>query len=399
MDKNKLEIAAIQGFLDFVKQNAKDFDAGSGNKLIYTGDKESLNSILKTFGVTTSESLEGTQVLFGTLTPGFKPVFARWIDQTITPENAKESFFVLDTSGNYVFIEGGRLAEAFGDPGFENEVINKLIYYRIYSALARDNFSDHHNRANEEFVLYSSAKGVIRIQYSTAAPSIKNSRFPEQSTDNLIELLNDTQYKAYFVNAVFTLFKGEPTVSLTDISNSSDSLVKMINRDYELVLKQFDFDKFKDSLLKEKEKYFTSIRQILSTVYGQLIGIPLSISASVFATYKVNDDWVTLLLVGVGFLFYVLIYIKIQLDYRRDLIDLRTDFERDFEVIKTRSGLPRDMITEERNKVLKRISRVIRTIYLLIGIIVVLACTFFTFLTIQLLKTIADLYLFHWALS
>ncbi len=93
---------------------------------------------------------------------------------------------------------------------------------------------------------------------------------------------------------------------------------------------------YKDSLYKEKEKYFLSIREIINKIFSQAVGIPISISATVFASYKVSDDNLMLLIVLLTFFIYVVFYIKIQLIYRADIGELKNDFTKDFDVIKSK---------------------------------------------------------------
>jgi hypothetical protein len=366
-DLNLRDVTTLSRLL---KEHEGFFVVTHQRKLIYTGHAPEVSEELKNIGARLYEDPDGLVVELSPIRERYTIIFYNWIDQDIDSSSLTRSIVLLTLTGAFLILEQGVLQQSSGDHGLETEINNLFRYYKLCTFLESDTFCDHYNTIREEYVFYSSSQGVIRIHYTTVAPRIKIADY-SNGLDSLIGLLGDHHYKIYFVNSLFQIAQGKPVIELADLLAIADHLVAIIRRDYELALKQFDFEKFKDRLLKEKEKYFASIREILSKVFSQLIGIPISISATAFATYRVQHETITLVMILVGFLFYIIYYVKIQSIYRKDILDLQVDFEKDFEIIKTKSGLPADIIEQENNKVRRKLTQTKSMItFLICGILV-----------------------------
>lgn len=297
--------------------------------------------------------------------------YSEALSSDITFNDVYGDFFVFDRSGTFVKFQSSDLG--FTCYGKENKELllhirNTVAYYRIFNFLRADDFCDYFNDANNEIVIYSSVNGVFKIKYDTI-PVIDFGKDIENDVNKLIEIAQPIQLTPFFKNSIFTLSNGTGIVNLKQIIAESEILVSITKRDYELVAKKFDFEKFKDSLYKEKGKYFTNIREIVNKIFGQAVGIPISISATVFATYKVSDDVFMLFIVLLAFLVYQMFYIRIQLVYRADIIELKDDFIKDFEIIKNDSGLSPVLIETQGSKILGKIDSSISMIFWLIAIV------------------------------
>ncbi len=283
-----------------------------------------------------------------------------------------KDFVILSNTGEYYYYQAEKKsveASTSASADFLTKCKNIFSYYILYDFLKSEDFSDHHNDANSEIVIYSSSKGIFRIIYDSL-PIIEDSKDIAAKITKLISRVEPVQIRSFFKNALFTFSNGKGIISINEIINKTDELIDTAERDFELASKQFDFDKFRDSLHKEKEKYFNSIRDIINKIFSQAIGIPISITATVFATYKVNDDNVMLSIVLSAFLLYVCFYIKIQLVYKADIKELKNDFLNDFEIIKSKSGLPEKDINSEKSEVDRKLNSSLSMINWLIGTVI-----------------------------
>jgi hypothetical protein len=249
---------------------------------------------------------------------------------------------------------------------------NTISYFRLFNLFKSEAFCDYYNDANTEIVIYSSINGIIKIKYD-AIPTIATQIDFSSKIIGLIEKASSLEISPFFKNALFTVSKGSGIIQLNDIIAQAEEVIAITKRDYELVSKKFDFEKFRDSLYKEKEKFFSNIRDIVSKIFGQAVGIPISISASVFATYKVSGEPVMLLLVWLAFGFYTGFYIKIQFIYKADLIEVEKDIEEAFLLMNTRSGLEPNVIEAEKNKIERKIKSTKQIIDWLISLVAFLS--------------------------
>lgn len=332
-------------------------------------------------------------------------------DKLILINNIKSLFSSSDIEKDTVFFTSigtfiyysKSTKEFFSDTELDNneerKIKNTYAYYNLYNFLKSSSFSNHYNDADKEIIFYSSTKGIYKVHYDKYCPDFL-CLYIQDNVSNLLKLLEQNQHKIYFINSLFSFQEGVLEIDLKDLIINSSRFIDYTIRDFELVLKQFDFDKFRDSLYKEKDKYFNNIREIVNKIFSQAIGIPISISASIYATYKIGDDSLMLLLVMLAFITYTVFYIKIQFFYKSDIIELKGDFANDFEIIKTKSGLTPSLIEKEKVKIENKISKSLTLLNWLIGIVTglgLLVCLYIIYQvskseTICLIKLILKLF-------
>ena len=298
----------------------------------------------------------------------FPQAVARLVDTT------EKVLLILDKNGDFSFNNKDNVLEHNTNctPEFKVFCRNAYAYYRLYNFLKSADFANHHNSANNEIVIYSPSKGILKITYDNI-PKIDSSIDRTDVTKKLIDTATQPQMKSFFQNALFIFSQERGSIGLDEIIDKALDIINVTKRDFDLVSKQFDFDKFKDSLFKEKEKYFSNIREIIGKIFSQAIGVPISISAAVFSAYKVSDDKFMLWIVLVAFAIYTAFYIKIQFIYLSDLSEIKSDFQNDFEIIKEKSGLDKEVIKAEKKKIEGKLSKSITIVRWLIAIVLILA--------------------------
>lgn len=301
-----------------------------------------------------------------------------------------EEFSILSITGNYCHHNknaGSLEFDGASSNEFQLHCTNVFNYFKLYNYFKSTEFANHQNDANNEIIFYSEVNGIFKIKYKTP-PSLRFSESISSSVANILDISSKPEFKPFFKNSLFGFAKvtNDITVfemSIDDIIINSNKILEVTLRDYELASKKFDFKKFKDSLLNERDRYFESIRDIVNKIFSQAIGIPISISATVFASYKVSDDLIVLFIVLLAFLTYVVFYIRLQFVYKNNISELRQDFEYEFEIIKINSGLESDEIEKEKAKIIKRISEtetIINSLIIVIMVLCILVITYITYL-------------------
>lgn len=376
------DILAIQNTAIFLKREGAKINLPRPSRIIYSGNRADIESDINSLGVVGSDDPDGTVLTFSAISKSYNVIFLKWIGQEFTAANCTKDTVFFDLNGDYAVQLSSKVV-SYSNDNFRNTIENVIAYNLLIWTLSEDKVSDHHNIAGKQFVFYSSTKGVIKITYQSPAP-LDSVKIELPTIHSLIGSIKSLAHKIHFINGLFKVANEKPIVPLATVISNADLLDAIIKRDYEIAIKQFDFDKFKDNLLKEKDKYFNSIREIVNKVFGQLIGIPVSISASAFATYKVENESSTLFLILLGFTFYVFLYIKIQMSYLADLGDIQTDFDRDFKEIKLKSGLDGKVIQTESDKIEKKIKKTTSMIRVMIFGISILGGTFTLYLLNQL---------------
>ena len=237
------------------------------------------------------------------------------------------------------------------------EKTNLLVENTVSYLNLKEKFSllaDYQNTANNEFVFYTSTKGIYRLSYPNITPNFSVN--VKNHIEGLLFKLESPDFKLFFVNELFDFLKDskEPIVSLIQ---NIQSIVSSAERNHQLYIKNFSFEEFRNKLQSEKTHYFNSIREILGKVLNQLISIPISLSAVVFTVYKIESVF-PLIIILIGYLVYLLYFIKFQGIYFSDIKEIYSDFQKDFNEIKDKSGIPIEEISIEEQKIIRRISNI-----------------------------------------
>lgn len=366
-DSNELE-AKITSLLKFFEE-AKAITFKDGGYFVPRNEEH----LLTTFDIPNEPDGESLKVLIKKFLSPSRTTLAPILNSEVKPDDLNNDFLVVDALKKTIIkITGGRDLNIFGNTNASLLLYtrNILAYYRLYNFLKDKEFGDYHNDADNQIVIYSSAKGIYKITYPTI-PVIDQTEDITAKVDEFIRYATPLEIKPFLKAAIFTI-TNTGIIPINAIADKALEITLEARRDYDLVLKKFDFETFKNSLYKEKEKYFTNIREIIGKIFSQAVGIPISISAAVFATYKVSDDTLMLFLVLLSFLVYVFFYVKIQLIYKKDIKEIEADFNTDFEIIISSSGLPPDIVEKEKKKIKAKISSSLKMLNYLIGTVVLL---------------------------
>lgn len=265
-------------------------------------------------------------------------------------------------------------------------LISNLINYSLAIEYFKSSqFADYFNGAEKEVIIYSTTKGIFKLLLPSVPPQLDYKVNIENDTKILLRKLENSEYSIHFKNKLFNLDKKLGEDQIVTLINNLGNLVNEAENDYQLQLKNFSFDKLKSDLQKEKEKYFSSLREILSKILGQIVGVPISIAASTFASYKIESVLI-LVLVLVAFFIYVVFAIYFQYIYFKDVKEIDKDFEEDFTKISEKSGLLEADIEKERLKIVRRIKAIKNTIWIFVGSISLLTLLFSFYLIQQILS-------------
>jgi hypothetical protein len=275
-----------------------------------------------------------------------------------------------------------------GLPTTGNGTINYIVTNTVSFLLFQEiilSIADYTNSIVREMVFHTSTKGIFKLKYPAYPVSLDDTKNITPAVQILSSKISDKTFQLFFKNEIADFVKKDIGNSFTDLLIGVQGVVEESDKNVELYLKNFSWETFRSKLYAEKDKYFIALRDILGKIMTQLVAVPISISATIFATYKIESIYV-LVLVMLAFSFYVGFAFYIQTLYYRDTKEIASDFERDFSVIAEKSGLPPGIINTEKDKIRARISSIKRLIYLFSFIVIVLGSLFDFYLAGQVFK-------------
>lgn len=366
---------ALQNLLDVLSAHQASIEMTNG-RFKLTAHSAALLSALEALDVTVADdTLDFSRYLLPRLFSSAN------YQQRIEPFMITTDFAIIQLDGSGVLFFEQQFYELGSAASLLPSISNAIAYYRLYDFLKSPDFADHHNSADQEIIIYSSTKGILKIGYEPIAPEFETGI--ADKVDRVLAALTDQQFRTYFKNSLFDLSEGNHT-TLNAIIIKNKMILSAAKRDLEIALRQFDFEKFRDALYSQKEKFFIDIRDLLAKIYGQIVGIPISITAAVYATYKTEHEVTVPILILISFIVYVVIYLIIQWSYYQDIKEIQTDFLRDFNIIKTQSGLPQQDINQEYDKVDRKITTTLNIAKSLMVAIVLLGISVAIFIAMQI---------------
>lgn len=233
---------------------------------------------------------------------------------------------------------------------------NLLAYGKFRELLESEKITDLPLTAEQKLVLISDNYGINKIDYN---PTInlnldENVNYFKDVEQFENELKKDDVLVEYLKIEIIKQLKNiEYNNQINTLLNSLIYIIENANKEFRVYLKKFSFEELKIKVIEEKEKYFLSLRELLSKIFTQVIAIPVSVTALLIAIEKLDTILLIKLFVG-AYLLVSVFALLIQVYYLFDYIDLNKQFLKEFKIIKADSGLDSKEVEKEKKKVIRR---------------------------------------------
>ena len=275
----------------------------------------------------------------------------------------KAGFLLFDPENQQTFNKDG-ITET--DPFFVN---------CYYCALTLDDFKKNEvfaydNVSNYSLVLHSVEYGVLIVNYRNLLPITDREIHYKENYLNL----RSNEIKKEFSNCVKIhvaeyFSKTSEPYHFSFLIEHLGEILDDARKSYEIFVSGFSFSKLIGEFRQEKEKYFSSIRDVLSGIMDKTVTIPISISAAALAIHDLKTEPLFGILVLAAFLVYtVFTSYLLKISYQEvDEIDASIQEDQ----LKIAAAIKAPLHDSANDKVAKKISTA-RFCILLVQII--LAC-------------------------
>ncbi len=109
-----------------------------------------------------------------------------------------------------------------------------------------------------------------------------------------------------------------------------NDIIYTASQNFEIYLHDLSLENLKNDFIEYKNKYFLLLRESLSKLTNQIIGLPIIISASILGTYKISDSPISVFVVTSVFIIYMFYSIYLLKLQKEDIVDLKNTFNSDF---------------------------------------------------------------------
>jgi len=180
-------------------------------------------------------------------------------------------------------------------------------------------------------------EGKLSISFATGGLELPDDIYLKESLERLQHAFGDSSRNfPKFIKSelIVQLFKYHVNDRMLKFLEEFVAILNIAEQNFEIFLHDLSLENLKKDFIEHKNKYFTQSREILSKLTNQIIGLPITIAASVFSTYKISDSPSTLVIILFVFSLYAIFSIFLLKLQKEDIRDLRSTFLKDYDYIK-----------------------------------------------------------------
>ncbi|TYP92037.1 hypothetical protein LX73_2283 [Fodinibius salinus] len=360
---------------DFLGENTFRFDGGRIQIECEPGERQGLQNYVEGSGFDTRP--EGTDGFSFRLHHDQFDIFFNEDDfkSNFHTSESRRDIYLVQTSINGAIRFSHDEQKALnhdGEPLAYYFFNNYFSYEKVKTILDDSRIVDHKDGSTGQFILLSSKQGKFRLGYNNVTPNFNVNEDLSDKPQKLKDVLeNGNDYFRFLKEVMISRLGTEDKPDRAyNFFVELDSFIEEANRNYEVFLNKFDFAKLRDELRQEKEKYLSSVQELISKLFNKVVSVPISISAAAFALYRVKENSVLSILVVVGYVAYAIFtsyLLKIAWD---DTQEIESDFEDDIDKIESKSPLNEEDIKSVNQKMSRRFNY-LRTSIVLVGVIII----------------------------
>jgi len=196
-------------------------------------------------------------------------------------------------------------------------------------------FIDYFNQDYRKIVLSNlTDKGRIIIKYTNIIPTFDEKINYKNKLNEFINCFNENNnhLPKFLKNSLIeysSRYSDEDRME--NIFNNLNQIVLTAKINFEVYLNNLSIDSIKKDYDEFKSKYFEELSDILSNMTNKIIGLPIGISATLFAVSKIENNPIFLILILLTLivtLFYISLLLKINF---KDVIYISQIYKKDFD--------------------------------------------------------------------
>jgi len=224
--------------------------------------------------------------------------------------------FIFDVDGHYFHYEyeSGNVATDSNQPKIKF-LVHHFRQYKLLldTYLASEGLLYEIKRTSisgDEFVVIS--KGEQKLVTSIRYKIIDKAIFVD---DNISLPISDFQTKilsnewlACYNDTLCQFLDAqlEERRTFSNLFNNFNYIFNLSNKNFQLYILKFSFEKIRKQFKTEKNNYFDSLNTAQDKISSQIISVPISLGASIFSFYQFNSSQLILSLIYIGICIYSL---------------------------------------------------------------------------------------------
>ena len=262
---------------------------------------------------------------------------------------------------------------------FNYDTYQKVLAFILKST----NFVSYPSQANQEFILIDE-KGAFSVNYNPLEDRVFSFQDFRNDFEKLKLMFEKMEFQQFFKDSVIQSLKNiESKNRFFKLIESLSVLLNIAERDYNIYIRNFGFDKIKSRFKEERAKYFESLERNIESINKQVTAFPLTFSASIFASYQVREQPTILFFIFSAYLLYTIIAWIILNVSKSNLDNTKSDVDYESNQIKNTFNTLYDEFKSDFDKINSKIKQLYRLIYWLRAALIILILMFLIFVYYQ----------------
>ncbi len=280
------------------------------------------------------KSKDKTIILFSSYDQLFKSVYE---DQVHI-----NKVIVIDFNNKAYYYCNLKDQSEYSNLPFKTDCVSMMGNYLLYASLLKlfklsSNIIEFDDGIKRRFFIVDNGKekNVVGFNYQIFDERIfsKKVNFDKEYISSRINSTNTNNLEWLSIlkhNIVeLLLAQDESNQNFIEVFLSFSYLLKITERNYEIYLSGFSFEKISKELKEERKSYFENLNQAQDKIKSQVIAVPLSIGTSIYAFFQIKTDHITLyFILGMILIYISFIWWYLSL-YEMDLKKLKSDIKED----------------------------------------------------------------------
>lgn len=253
----------------------------------------------------------------------------------IVLDKTKADYYIYDliTRKEHLIV-AGQLDETF-------YLTNYSTYLPLLKLFRADrHISEFDDVAKNKLLIIDNNKerNLVNIKYAVYDPRIftKKVEFDYNSFENRITQLNisnNQEWVSCLKHNIVSVMSAqqEENKTFAELFLNIQFIISNTERDYEIYISGFSFEKVSKALKEDKQKYFQTLNQAQDRIKSQVIAVPLSIGTSIYAFFQLETNIRNYYFILVMIAVYILFICWYLWLYEQDLRKLKKDVKEDRE--------------------------------------------------------------------
>lgn len=268
---------------------------------------------------------------------------------------------------------------------------NFPIYKELYLFL-KDNplFTTLYGDIKRELIIVSKDNGTIHIGCKDLEERVALLDDLNPLFDLLVENFKKKEFAQFFKEniTVFGIGNFDSQDRFYQMIKNLKPILLLTERDYENYVLDFNFEKIKTKFKEERNKYFEGLEKNIELVSKQVLSIPLTFAATIFASYQVKEKPFIVLLILFGFILYTVIAYKMLEISKFNVKCIKVDVEKEEKAIKNNYLKNHSHFKSDFKKIYLKISKINNLIYCIKWVLGLMLFLFISFSAFQFFSNV-----------